>query len=754
MDHYTKYIKHKYNFSVKHYNKIINDTSHDSYSYYLELLSPFHIFPYIIDFTIDTIGVNIGYLHNILNYNNYSLYNNLDMYSKHTVDKINELHKLKSSFDKHFIIPKSIHTKELREYIKNNLNGECVTDEWISFYEILNYYEIGIKSDDTVNYFSIGDNVGYSIFATNHYVKERLNKKFSFVAQTIHHKISKKNIDKYLYKKYKSNYDYACDSTGNIMNINNLAYYRKVYYDKHFDIISATIETNNDLLLSTQKNPMEILYAQIILALSLCDKKTTMFFKLISIYDEHSKQLLYLLSTLFTKINICKPVSLKNTSNEIYCVCREFKYNKSDMDVFILNICGWYEKFTKNNMYIIKQDIVDSNFYNQVKNINQLLFNKVIITYNYYYFISINKINDSLLQKFKWYYGPYVTNIYNIPSLNVINKLVDHKYSTSINYKQNCVRVVNVPNNMFINDIFLYHLLGKKRIINYNHQNIDYNVSYNNIVSEKYNMFDVSCMNILNKLFNPYYEFSMAKCLVKIIFIIKLLTNTHIIDIHNFITEPIHNRYNKYINVITKMEQYFDMKINICYSNDIVHPIIYENNKSFVFICKKKLYETYDGISISNIYIDFLMSVIEKINNGVSIVLFMHSSDIIYDIVNLFSKYFTKTTISKFKYYINNMVYVAFIDKCNTPSLSDITIIKNILNKGNVDKLYGDAITNSFSYFVSKINKDYNNRMSILQSLALYKLDDFTELNKIMDIINVYKKQLYTNFMNKISKKN
>ena len=296
MDIYKHIIKQKYILSEKYCDikfgkEDINDkTKIDRYLYLFDIMNPYPLFPTIIDFNISNYFNNkidpFKYINNnknnkdIPNNKNYNKYNNK---LRAKLDKIDDIFSKIDSDDRAHRI---LFSWELKDAMINLFNGENVTVAWLKCYEILEHYNFCDNTGDIINHFGICEQPGAFVFAINHYVKQKLGKKYDFILQSLNSNIFKEAFkpEINLYKKYKDNYDYGIDATGDVTNLDNIIYYRKTYYKKHFDIITADCGQDcHDDFTKQEDIMLHVIVGQFILAISLCDKGTNYFFKLYTV---------------------------------------------------------------------------------------------------------------------------------------------------------------------------------------------------------------------------------------------------------------------------------------------------------------------------------------------------------------------------------------------------------------------------------------------------------------------------------------
>lgn len=452
MDIYDKHIIRKYKSSKKIYKNKLADDNHILYLYYFDLMNTYSIFPTIIEYPIHNyIKSKNNNINKIIN-EDYDVHNNDDIsvFTKKMEKKINQYNKLISD-PKHIDNNKVLYEKygqnvqpirrfffyDLTDELTKNYNAEGVTIAWAKCYELLYHYKL-LDSEGDKTCFCICEQPGAFVYAINHYSKQYLGKNVSFILQSLNSTFyGSFPPDKYLYAQHKEIYDYGPEMTGDIMDINNIKYYRAKYYEKMFTLITADCGVDcSDDFTKQENNSLEFILGQFIAALGLCDEGTNYFFKLFTIYESVTQQLIYLLGLLFDNVFITRTLATKINSGEIYCVCKKFKYKKKKMDVLFNNLCNWYSQYKKSNNINLLGQLIDGNYFTSIRHINKVLLYKRLLNYNFMYFknnnyeISFkNKAISDYIYNLAIHYVKYFIELYKITSLDNINKLVNHKFS-------------------------------------------------------------------------------------------------------------------------------------------------------------------------------------------------------------------------------------------------------------------------------------------------------------------------------------
>jgi len=439
MDLYIDIINNKYELSNKHYNKIFTTENYYEYLYYFDIMNVYPLFPTIITLKIMNDDNDIKSIINnddklLIKSNNKDLNDTILLMN----EKIKELEFTEEEINKRKVgMIRKFFSYELVDELTINLNAEYVTVAWLKCYEILKFYDLISTESTTINYFGICEQPGAFIYAINAYVKTELGKEFDFIIQSLVDLTNKKIFkpEKHLYETYKNKYDYGHDKTGDVTKLNNIKYYRKKYYDRHFELISADCGLDcSDDFSAQEKGLLNVIIGQFLLAISLADSGTNYFFKLFTMYEELTKQLIYVLSQLFDNVHICRTLTTKPESGEIYCVCKNFKYTKKYMDTILDDIYKWYDMYTNNHNVSLVSSI-SKKYYDEIYDINMILAKRRITSMNFLYFrFKNNEYSQNNKQIYEYinelvtHYVKYFIKIYNIQSLEDQNKLVTEKF--------------------------------------------------------------------------------------------------------------------------------------------------------------------------------------------------------------------------------------------------------------------------------------------------------------------------------------
>ena len=166
------------------------------------------------------------------------------------------------------------------------------------------------------------------------------------------------------------------DKTGNLYNPDNLRYIMKNYKNS-MEIITGdggfdfSIDYNKQ-----EKLALQLIYAQIIYALSLQKKNGYFILKVFDTFMTASMDLLYILSCFYEKVHVMKPNTSRSANSEKYIICSYFKFD--DTSAFFndfLSTLAMLNNIDLNNTAINRFLNIDINFkyLSTVREINTIL---------------------------------------------------------------------------------------------------------------------------------------------------------------------------------------------------------------------------------------------------------------------------------------------------------------------------------------------------------------------------------------------
>ena len=135
--------------------------------------------------------------------------------------------------------------KHLKTIIEKKFNQKSISQAWVKMYEIIVKYDLIKNKNNTYKTFHLCEAPGNFISATNHYIKTQTNiENFDWYAQTLNPFISVNKLrafkDDFNYiRNYSNRWKFGYNDSGDIMDIENIKWYRKFTLDKNVDLITS-----------------------------------------------------------------------------------------------------------------------------------------------------------------------------------------------------------------------------------------------------------------------------------------------------------------------------------------------------------------------------------------------------------------------------------------------------------------------------------------------------------------------------------
>jgi 23S rRNA U2552 (ribose-2'-O)-methylase RlmE/FtsJ len=287
---------------------------------------------------------------------------------------------------------------------KNMMDNYGVADyipisrAFFKMWEIINDFPDLLNIQNNILYGSLCEGPGGFIEAFNLY-RNKTGYKDTIVAMTLKNDSddcvpSWKKSDSVLRQCNRIYITYGIDNTGNLYNVKNIEYYVNMFNCSKADLITA----DGGFDFSEDYNNQEItivrlLWCEIVTGMLSLKKSGNMIIKIFDIYKQITKDIIYILSYYFNKINIYKPFTSRPLNSEKYIVCMDFKDNLVDDDI--------------NNM----KQIIDN-----MKNVSYTRLLKNHINDNF------NKCIEAINTAYAFRQVRYMNKVFNIMNKNVMYK--------------------------------------------------------------------------------------------------------------------------------------------------------------------------------------------------------------------------------------------------------------------------------------------------------------------------------------------
>ena len=282
--------------------------------------------------------------------------------------------------------------KRTKFHISQRFHTPSVTNSWISIYEIISYYNLVPEDIDekSWNFFNSENLPGSSILSVYHYInticKEKYRYKYNwFGSSPVNSKLFNgddlyKLVNNYPDKWFISEQYKNSLKDGDITNI-NFNKRIKEWLDNRsngidFFIGNLSIEIKKDYNLEEIKHN-KIFLGQIFLCFNILKKNGNAIFRNLTFFTKFNISMISYISLYFDEIYICKPMSSKNDSSEIYIICKKFKGISSNEINKIEKILS-NNKFDYENDQIINLEKIKKQFWTDIRNASKIFENQII----------------------------------------------------------------------------------------------------------------------------------------------------------------------------------------------------------------------------------------------------------------------------------------------------------------------------------------------------------------------------------------
>ena len=186
-------------------------------------------------------------------------------------------------------------------------------------------------------------------------------------------------------KKYKI--EYGASKDGNLFKKENLIYYYE-NMSNSADIVTGDGGFDFSLDFNNQEtSSFKLILVQVIYALCIQKKGGTFILKIFDIFTLPTIQLIFILSSIYENVYLCKPNTSRIANSEKYLICKNYKYNKNIIKYFINNFNNIFNK--KDNLYSLLNIKIPYLFLNKIEEYNAIYGQQQIENINF----TINLIN-------------------------------------------------------------------------------------------------------------------------------------------------------------------------------------------------------------------------------------------------------------------------------------------------------------------------------------------------------------------------
>ncbi|XP_059051366.1 cap-specific mRNA (nucleoside-2'-O-)-methyltransferase 2 [Achroia grisella] len=256
------------------------------------------------------------------------------------------------------------------------VNPEFPTQAWTKFYECASTYNIIPKEVTAIRKFvslHLCEAPGAFITSLNHYLKlNHPEVNWKWVANTLnpyYEGNSPSNMisdDRFMFHTL-NNWDFGVDNTGNLMDWDNSqATVKKA--TSLGNVLLVTADGSIDCMQrpdAQEEVTSPLHYCEIITALQALSPGGTFIFKLFTLFEHSTVNLLYLINHMFGEVNIYKPLTSRQGNSEVYAICINYK-GSVYLEQYIPILKTAYGTEQYNNMSLFPQDSIPESFLKQI----------------------------------------------------------------------------------------------------------------------------------------------------------------------------------------------------------------------------------------------------------------------------------------------------------------------------------------------------------------------------------------------------
>ncbi|AYV85094.1 MAG: putative FtsJ-like methyltransferase [Satyrvirus sp.] len=237
--------------------------------------------------------------------------------------------------------------KNIKYTLKDNYGAEMVTNAWIKMYELLNLFPELIPNNENIKTFHLCEAPGAFISAVNHYISSRNAKngakqKLEWYAQTIRPTNTGMNTDSALEDNFgliishpiKWLFGPSEDKSGDITHSKIIKWYASNPQLKDIDFMTsdAGLQCKPSELNEQESYLSKINMGQIICILAcLPFGKSALFKTFLPMSEPLTISMIYLISHLFEKVTLTKPVASHSPNSEVYIILNKYKGIKNNI---------------------------------------------------------------------------------------------------------------------------------------------------------------------------------------------------------------------------------------------------------------------------------------------------------------------------------------------------------------------------------------------------------------------------------------
>jgi len=251
--------------------------------------------------------------------------------------------------------------------------------------------------------------------------------------------------------KYKSR------SNGDLTEVKTISLFKKeiAKNKKYADLVTADGGFDWDDENYQEQEAYMLVLGEIIGALRVQNKNGSFVLKIFETFTITSLKMIYLLSSFYEKVYICKPMFSRESNSEKYVVCKGFKYDqKSDKSKLESRISQL--EFVLENMRTDQfvQDIFPNlslpedyikmfQFMNiNIANKQQIMINKIVtyIKENNYFGDMYHNYREEQIKATKWWTDTFYTSKYDKNLVKEVDNIINYNLQESKQFNKQLVK--------------------------------------------------------------------------------------------------------------------------------------------------------------------------------------------------------------------------------------------------------------------------------------------------------------------------
>ena len=267
--------------------------------------------------------------------------------------------------------------------IQQLTNAQNVTNAWIKALELLNHYKCIPRKAENFTYMGIGEFPGSFILAVNYAVSFVHIKNFKWIGASlldINAETKSPLEDAYkLYENYPNNWLMSPNNNGDVTSISNLLDCHE-RYPNNVDVITGDIGMNFEGNYGEEESVQaHANVGQIASALMMLKKGGISMTKMYSYFEPLTVSLLAVVTRVFDRIEMSKPMFSRPGNTETYLICigyKGYEYSEKYIDLIMNRLRNW------NMEPLVSMECLNDKFISSVINSSKVFSDITISTLN------------------------------------------------------------------------------------------------------------------------------------------------------------------------------------------------------------------------------------------------------------------------------------------------------------------------------------------------------------------------------------